>query len=203
MLTTVHSHSVILTPSHATLCHMISRFFLATIIPCSLITSLFAVEGEGPEPLPKFTEPSSLEEARSRARLLNEAISGALQVMHRDFFESDGSSLIPSASLEDVFDVIESEWGVSIRWMAVNAKVMDSDHKPEDAFDKDVVRAFTKGLLEIEHADANSYRYAGAIQLHNECLKCHVPFRTSLEDRVAALTISMPLQDNDEGPSTD
>ena len=36
-------------------------------------------------------------------------------------------------------------------------------------------------------------QYAGKVVLGNSCLKCHVPDRTSLEDRKAALVITMPL----------
>ncbi|MFV1995493.1 MAG: hypothetical protein ACC661_08650, partial [Verrucomicrobiales bacterium] len=48
--------------------------------------------------------PATVAEARGRARLLHETIHGALQVMHRDFFDPEDRHRIPSASLEDVFD---------------------------------------------------------------------------------------------------
>src|SRR5690606_4565367 len=47
--------------------------------------------------------PTSVAEARARARLLHESIHGTLQVVHRDFFDEDQSHTIPSASLEDMF----------------------------------------------------------------------------------------------------
>lgn len=139
-------------------------------------------------------EAVTVKEARGRAQLLYEVVRGALQVMHRDFFDPDDRDRIPSASLEDMFDVVAETKGVEMRWLGVNAKTMDTDHKPQDDFEKKAVAALDKGDLEFESVEKNTFRYVGAIRLHNRCLKCHVPFRTSLEDRSAGLAISIPIQ---------
>jgi hypothetical protein len=132
-------------------------------------------------------------EARLRSRLLHETIHGALQVMHRDFFRAEQTRHIPSASLEDVFDELESTWGVRIKWLAVNANIMSVDHRPKTEFDRLAVRAIGEGREMVDASDGGVYRYAGKVVLGNTCLKCHVPDRTSLEDRMAALVITMPL----------
>lgn len=132
-------------------------------------------------------------EARLRAQLLHETIHGALQVMHRDFFKEDEQHRIPSSSLEDVFKELERGWQVKVRWLAVNAKAMNIDHEPRDAFERKAAKALQEGEGSYDSSDGKVYRYAGAITLGNECLKCHVPDRTSLEDRKAAVVFTMPV----------
>jgi len=137
---------------------------------------------------------AAIAEARVRAQLLHETLHGALQVMHRDFFKEEDRSRIPSASLEGVFDELEKTWQVKVRWVAVNAKPMSIDHKPADAFERKAASKIEGGEEMYEASEGETYRYAGAITLGNACLKCHVPDRTSLEDRKAALVITMPLR---------
>jgi hypothetical protein len=134
-----------------------------------------------------------LAEARLRSRLLHEVIHGALQVVHRDFFRDEQSRHIPSASLEDVFEEVERTWQVKIKWLAVNAQIMSVDHRPKTPFDRLAVREIADGREMVEASGEGVYQYAGKVVLGNSCLKCHVPDRTSLEDRKAALVITMPL----------
>lgn len=141
--------------------------------------------------------PSTVEEARSRARILHETIHGALQIMHRDYFDPDDKHNIPSNSLEEVFEELARRSGVQIRWIGVNAKIMNKRHTPEDAFERRAATALASGNEEFEEIEKQRFRYAGAIPLHNVCLKCHVPYRTSLEDRTAGLVISVPLPQTD------
>jgi hypothetical protein len=132
-------------------------------------------------------------EAGMRARLLHETIHGALQVMHRDFFDEEKRHDIPSSSLEDVFVELKKQWDVEVAWMAVNAKAMSIDHRPQDAFQRAAAEAIAAGAERHEEIDGKRFRYAGAIHLGNSCLKCHVPNRTTLEDRRAAVLISLPV----------
>jgi hypothetical protein len=138
-------------------------------------------------------EPAGKPEARLRSQLLHETIHGALQVMHRDFFREGERLRIPSRSLEDVFRELERSWQVEVAWMSVNAKAMSIDHQPEGEFERQAAAAIAGGEEMFEAVEKDRYRYAGAISLGNECLKCHVPERQSLEPRKAALLIRMPL----------
>lgn len=139
-------------------------------------------------------------EARLRSQLLHEVVHGALQVMHRDFFKEEERSKIPSESLEDVFEEMEKTWRVKIRWLAVDAKAMNVDHRPEDAFERKAVAAITAGEEFVEAEEGDLFRYAGVIPLGNRCLKCHVPDRTSLEERKAAVVITMPFLITKQAP---
>jgi len=137
--------------------------------------------------------PSTLEEARGRARWLHEGFHGALQVMHRDFFDDDEAGTLPSQALDDVFAEMARSWSVEIRWMGVNA-TKGIDHHPKDRFEEKAAAALLSGEKEYEQIEEGRYRYVGMIRLQNECLKCHVRDRTTLEDRVAGLAISFPLK---------
>ena len=162
--------------------------------------SVLALAGErSPATAPSRVQPPAtagaddrVAEARVRSRLLHEVIHGVLQVVHRDFFR-DETRRIPSASMEDVFEEVERTWQVKIKWLAVNAQVMSVDHRPKTEFDRLAVRAIGDGREMVESSADGVYQYAGKVVLGNSCLKCHVPDRTSLEDRKAALVISMPL----------
>lgn len=139
-------------------------------------------------------ESAELLEARVRSQLLHETIHGSLQVMHRDFFREGDRLRIPSSSMEDVFKELERSWNVRVSWMAVNAKAMNIDHLPDGPFEVRAANAIGKGEEMIEEVVEGRYRYAGAISLANECLKCHVPDRQNLETKKAAVMINMPLR---------
>lgn len=175
----------------------IVTLFSLTILDANYFTARTAGANDSSPPTAAAPSPGketlvSLSEAQSKARLLHETLDGALQVMHRDYFDDEKSLTIPSRSLEDVFAVLKRKKGITLRWLAVNAKAMSVDHQPENDFEKAAADAITKGEKEYELAENGTYRYAGMIRLGSECLKCHVPMRKSLEDRFAALVITMP-----------
>ncbi|MEX0818749.1 MAG: DUF3365 domain-containing protein, partial [Pirellulaceae bacterium] len=129
------------------------------------------------------TAPATVAEARGRARILHETIHGALQVMHRDFFREDEKLTIPSRSLEDVFRELARSFDVEVRWLAVNTEAMNVDHEPQSEFEKRAAQALASGKSEFESSDKDVYRHVGVIRLASQCLKCHVPRRTSTKDR--------------------
>lgn len=151
---------------------------------------------------PAAVEPAGVAEARLRCRLLHETIHGSLQVMHRDFFRGDArkGGNIPSKSLEDVFGELNKSWGVNVKWLAVDTEAMNPDHHPKTDFDQLAVKGIAEGLERYEAPDDQGiFRYAGRITLGNQCLKCHVPDRKSLEDRKAAVVILMPIKPTPPG----
>jgi hypothetical protein len=133
-------------------------------------------------------------EARGRARLLHEFVHGALQVMHRDFFREDEGLHIPSRSLDDVFKELHRSHGVKVRWLAVNAEPMNVDHRPGTEFETAAVQALAGGKTEYDAVVGDAFQFAGLIRLPSQCLKCHVPGRTSNHERAAAVVITLPLQ---------
>lgn len=152
---------------------------------------------ESPEALSKKLDlPTTTAEARGRARMLHETIHGALQVMHRDFFREDEGLTIPSRSLDDVFAALKERTGVTVRWISVDTDAMNVDHTPRGAFEENAVKALISGKAEFESVENGSYRYVSHIRLASQCLKCHVPNRTSTDDRRAGVAITIPLRQN-------
>ena len=183
-----------------------SPFFILSVLPVMLLSlggvlfSVFAAEeekgkkGEGTKEIAgKESLPLTVEEARGRARWLHEGFRGALLVMHRDFFEENDPGALPSQSLDDVFDEMARSWSVEIHWLGVNA-TKGIDHHPKDRFEEAAAAALESGKTEYEAIENGNFRFVGVIPMQNQCLKCHVRNRTSLEDRLAGLSISFPLK---------
>ena len=139
------------------------------------------------------TMPTTQQEARSRAALLHLLTDGALQVMHRDFFDDENPHTIPSASLEDVFKELSASGNIQMRWLVVDTDVVNIDHRPADEFEQKAIAALAAGKSHFEAVDNGQYRFAGPIRLASQCLKCHVRNRTSTRDRVAGLSLTMPI----------
>lgn len=132
-------------------------------------------------------------EARSRALLLHEMVSGTLQIVHRDFFDDDNAHAVPSASLEDVFHEMEKSFNVKLKWLTVNTDIVNFDHQAKTEFEKSAVTSLGAGKPFVELVTPDRYQFAGPIRLGSQCLKCHVKWRTSNEDRTAGLVITMPI----------
>ncbi len=162
------------------------------------VASLMRTMTAGAEEASRETEskpidpPSTVAEVRARALLLHEVVHGALQVVHRDFFDEENMHAIPSASLEDVFKEMSSSYGVEVKWLNVNTDLVNVDHQPDNQFEKEAAKGLAAGKPYVESTDANQYRFAGPIRLASQCLKCHLKHRTSTADRTAGLVISMP-----------
>jgi hypothetical protein len=132
-------------------------------------------------------------EARRQAETLHTTVHATLQIVHHHYFREDEGTPIPAATLKDVFAAVEAEHRVKLRWLAVEGQAMNSDHKPRDPFEHEAVRALKAGKPAYERAEGGVYRRAGSITLLNDCLKCHLPNRTSTKERTAGLIISIPI----------
>ena len=71
---------------------------------------------------------------------------------------------------------------------------MNTDHKPQNEFEQQAVRALKSGERVFEQTEGSVYRRVGAVTLSNHCLKCHVPDRRSTRDHTAGLIISIPVE---------
>lgn len=174
------------------------RQFAATFISISalslalLFAASFGLQAKEPGSAAPPAPPTR-EEAKARARLLHETVHGSLLVMHRDLFREDEKFTLPARSLDDVFAEVKARHGVEMAWLAVNADAMDVSHAADDDFEKKAVEAIAAGAEEFDAVEGDRYRFAGRVRLASECLKCHLPNRTSTEDRAAAVTIAMPV----------
>ena len=182
------------------------------IVIVSLLLVVIGVDAMQPDTTKAATNPAgqaadaqktlaaTVDEARERARLLHETFHATLQFVHHEYYRPDQKLAIPATTLKRVFDELATSRNVKLRWLAVNAQAMNVDHIAEDEFEKAAVMALTKGQEEFSQVEDGVYRHAGAITLSSECLKCHLPRRTSTKDRTAALVISIPLLKKSELP---
>lgn len=133
------------------------------------------------------------DEARGRAEILHEVMHEMLLSVHENYYREDEGLLIPATALNAVFDRIGKKQKIQIRWLAVDAEPMNVGHRPQTDFDHAAVKALKNGQPSYENTVEQTFEYAGPIRLSSECLKCHVPNRTNLRDRLAAIVISMPV----------
>ena len=146
----------------------------------------------GVDPFPEASR-VSVAEARRHARVLHSTLHATLQLVHHRYFREDEGMPIPAAVMNQVFAEIEAGQPVRVRWLVVEGQAMNTDHLPQDAFEREAVAALEAGEPAFEQIEAGVFRWAGPITLTNACLKCHVPDRKSTENRTAGLLISMPV----------
>lgn len=130
---------------------------------------------------------------RRQAEILHSAMHSALRVVHDRYYREDEGLMIPAAAVGEVFDEVERDQKIQLRWLAVEGLAMNVDHSARTDFERDAVKALTAGMPFIETVEKDVYRRAGPITLSNHCLKCHLPDRKSTRDRTAGLIISIPL----------
>jgi hypothetical protein len=155
-----------------------------------------STEGGARLPAGGIESPATLQEARARARLLHETIHATLQIVHHQYFRDDEGLLIPARTMKAVFKELDRGCDVQLRWLVVDADAMNVDHKAKDEFERSAVKALASGKDEFEATDNGLYRHVGSITLSSECLGCHLPSRTSTEDRAAGLVISMRIRED-------
>ena len=136
----------------------------------------------------------TVEEARRQAALLHETMHGTLQVVHHEYYREDEGLTIPAATLKEVFAELAKRQKVELRWLAVDGQAMNVDHVAKSDFEKEAVQALASGKATHEGIGENVFRYAGAITLTSDCLKCHLPNRTSNKDRTAGLVVEIPVR---------
>ena len=138
----------------------------------------------------------SVEVARERAKLVQSIYSDSLDVIHRQYFHNrDDRTTIPARAMEDVFSRTARRERIQARWISVNTPPMNIDHKPQDGFEKQAVRAIVRGAQEYEAVEDGFYRRAVSISLMGGgCLRCHLQTGASGRiPRFAGLVVSIPV----------
>ena len=102
------------------------------------------------------------------------------------------TAIVAAAALFALY-LVQSQMGLKGRahgadW-AAHLAMIDS----QDEFEKLAARALAAGEPEHEAVSGGTYRFAGPITLRAECLKCHLPSRSSNKSRTAGLLISIPV----------
>lgn len=169
---------------------------MAFLVVAGLAFTLFnsgATMSDEPEEAAVITSRPSVDEARQRAKLLHGMIHDTLQIVHSRYFREDDGLPIPAATFKQVFQWMDERDGVELHWLAVDTRAMNIDHKPRNEFEKEAVKVLVSGKEEHERAEDGIYRYVGVITLGADCLKCHLPGRSSNKSRQAGLVITIPV----------
>ena len=136
----------------------------------------------------------TIDEARERAKLMHDIYAATLETMHRHYFENE-RAMVPARAMQDIFRKIERKSHVAGRWISVNTKPMNIDHKPQTDFEKLAAATLGDRKDSLETVEEGVYRRAGTIRLSGECLGCHQPNTADrTRDRFAALIISIPIR---------
>lgn len=143
-------------------------------------------------PTPADTALPARAESRERAEMLHEIVNHTLLAVHDNYYREDEGIIIPATTLRRVFDRFKEGRNIELRWLAVDAEPMNVEHTPRTDFEREAVKVLKSGQAAYDEFTADQYRYAGPIRLTSDCLKCHVPNRTSTRTRLAALVVTMP-----------
>ncbi len=138
--------------------------------------------------------PAAIAAARRQAELLHASIHSTLQLVHDRYYREDEGLPIPAAILSEVFEELSRQQHVKLRWLVVEGQAMNTDHLPQDDFERAAVKALKAGRPFLDTVSGDTYLRAAPIRLSNHCLKCHVPDRRSTRDRTAGLIISIPTR---------
>jgi len=137
---------------------------------------------------------SNVEQARRQAEILHGAMHATLQIVHHRYYVEDEGLPLPAFALKEVFEDVERQEHVKLRWLVVEGQAMNTDHEPETPFEHEAVRAIKDGKPFHDQAADGLYRRAAPVLLTAHCLKCHVPNRMSNATLKAGLVITIPVQ---------
>jgi hypothetical protein len=169
------------------------RLFAALVQFAGCALALNSVFAEPPAASAPEARTPNVAEARAQAQLLHETLHATLQVVHHEYYREDEGLTIPAATMKKVFGELAERRKVGIRWLVVEGQAMNADHVAQDDFERAAVKALAAGEQSHELAAGSVYRHAGPIALTAECLKCHLPNRTSTKPRTAGLIIAIPV----------
>jgi hypothetical protein len=176
-----------------------ARAKLHVVASLSLLAWFCSTAIAEPAPEKKSPQLPTAEEARGCAEVLHESMHAALQAIHHEYFGDEEKVTIPAVTLSKVFRQLARRQQIELRWLVVNAQAMNVDNEPRDAFEKQAVTALAAGADHLEAIEPGRYRRVGAILLASECLKCHLPSRTGINQRVAGLSIAIPIREFGSG----
>lgn len=150
-----------------------------------------AVKAKDAEPTGRV----SLETAKDRAVILQDAYLEALDVIHERYFHGD-RAIVPARAMEDVFARVGRRNHSKARWISVNTKAMSVHHEPSDDFERRAAEEIADGKEVVEAVEGDVYRRAVAIPLAEGCVQCHSlgGLSQSKTPRYAGLVISIPIR---------
>ncbi|MFN3648392.1 MAG: DUF3365 domain-containing protein [Armatimonadota bacterium] len=141
-----------------------------------------------PVPAPKMTE----EEARVAAAMLDDAYQLFLQEIHDWYPNRTGQPVVAAKVVRDVQQEMNRKGWPTTRFLAVNAIVMNPDHQPQDAFEKEAIKVIKMGAEDLERREGDRLRIAKPVSLGGGCFACH--WAPNGEKSLAAISFEFPVK---------
>lgn len=141
-------------------------------------------------------EPMTLDEARMTVEMLDDAYQTVLQEVHHTYPTKPGRPVAATVVRDLQKTMTDKGWPKS-HFLAVNAIIMNPDHKARDEFEVRAVKAIGRGDQRYESVENGQLRVATAVSLGGDCFSCHwtPPGRSSR----AAISFAIPLKATAEG----
>ena len=131
------------------------------------------------------------DEARMTIELLDDAYQLLLDEVHHTYPTQPGRPVAASIMRDLQKRMGELGWPKS-RFLAVNAIVMNPDHRAQDAFEEKVVLALRRGDQRVEQLEPGRLRVATPISLGGSCFSCH--WTASGQASRAAIVWNVPVK---------
>jgi hypothetical protein len=126
------------------------------------------------KPAPTAARPALTEaEARLDAAMLEDAYRITLQTVHERYPTGTGQPVVAAAVVRQLQARMTARGWPKSRFLAVNALVMNPEHRPEDAFERDAVTALRSGADRFEKVEGGRLRVASSLSLGGSCFRCH------------------------------
>jgi hypothetical protein len=141
-------------------------------------------------PAPRFT-PVTVEEARETAALLDDAYQTILEEVHRTYPTKPGQP-VAATIVKQLQETMALKGWPRSRFLAVNALVMNPNHVPHDAFERQAVKELKGTSERVEAVEPGRLRVATSVPVGGTCFSCH--WTEPGHKGKAAISFSIPIR---------
>ena len=134
----------------------------------------------------------TLEEARTAARMLDDAYQITLREVHHWYPAGGGRSTVAATVVRQLQEVMARKGWPHSHFLGVNGILMNPDHRPGDEFEKQAVQAIKDGQDRVESVENGQFRVATAVSLGFGCSSCH--WAAGSRTPRAAITWNIPVK---------
>lgn len=114
----------------------------------------------------------TVSEARTAARLLNDAYQTLVHEIHRTYPPAPQRPAA-AALVRQLQDVMREKGWPSSHFLAVNAILRNQDHRPRDAFERQAVQSLKFSDAPVEQLQDQHLRVALPVPMDGDCTACH------------------------------
>ena len=137
------------------------------------------------------TRPMTDEEAHTAVALLDDAYQTILHEVHRTYPTRPGRP-VAATIVRDLQKVMTAKGWPASHFLAVNAIIMNPDHRAHDAFERNAVNVLAKSDGPLEKVSNGTLRVATVVPLGGDCFSCH--WADSGISSRAAISWTIPLK---------